>query len=255
MGRILEALCRNTSTFTKEIAIVLDGCTDQTRHKVASTLETTTTHLAVHIVETGDVWETKANNVGIRSTKNPFVTIVQDDMLILEKDWDRKLHEVFKKHRVFAVSGRASHDFRIREGLVVPVNLHGREYPCGSLSLIGRAVAKAMAMFKPYFIYRYWSPVGFGLTANRGPLMLRRDLLESLGGFDEAFAPFELDDVDLCCRAYKRFSMQSASHPIHYVEVGGSKATSEKSRIASETAYVKNSATISARHRELSWSA
>lgn len=251
IASILQAVIDQSSPKTIEVIVVLDGCSDRTEQIVNQIARQVTKRIKIIIVLTDDVWETRANNAGIKEASGDFVTIVQDDMLILEKNWDEKLMKVFDKHNVFSVSGRACHEFILDNSLMVPIDLKGREYPLGSVSIMGRVVAKLISWFKPYFIYKYWSPVGFALSINRGPLMIRRSHLEQLGYIDEEFAPFELDDLDLCCRAYKKFGLKSASCPVYYKEIGGSKATNSNSRRVSEKAYKKNSAIIAQRHAEL----
>ena len=41
-------------------------------------------------------------------------------------------------------------------------------------------------------------------SVNRGPLLIRHDILESVDYLDESFAPQDMDDHDLCYRVYKR---------------------------------------------------
>ena len=67
--------------------------------------------MSTKIIYTDDIWETKANNIGLKKVQTEFATLVQDDMLIRQKNWDKKLLYNFKKSKLFAVSGRAAHDF------------------------------------------------------------------------------------------------------------------------------------------------
>jgi glycosyltransferase involved in cell wall biosynthesis len=251
IGRIVKNILTFTSDFTTNLIIVLDGCTDNTFTLINELLDNFTTPIKVQFVETNDVWETKANNVGLRLAKTEFVTIIQDDMLILQKKWDRKLFSIFLKNNLFSVSGRASLNFKFTNGQFYPAELYGREYPFGNVTIFGRAIGKIIAILKPYWIYKYLSRANFSLTANRGPLMIKRTFLERLNYFDEQFAPFELDDVDLCCRAFKSFGLRSASYPIYYEELSGSKATSFKSNEVSKRSIEKNSALLVSRHSDL----
>lgn len=251
IDRIVKSILTFTSDFTTDLIIVLDGCTDNTVSVVNAFLDDFRTPIKIQFFETDDIWETKANNVGLRLAKTEFVTIIQDDMLILQKEWDRKLFSVFLKNNLFSVSGRASLNFNFTNGQFYPAELYGREYPFGNVTIFGRATGKIMATFKPYWIYKYLSRVNFSLTTNRGPLMINRSYLERLNYFDEQFAPFELDDVDLCCRAFKSFGLKSASCPIYYQELSGSKATSLKSSEISKSAIEKNTKLLMNRHSDL----
>jgi len=249
---ILNGIFTLSSAFTTNVVLVLDGCTDGSRRVVENAIQTRPDRrMAIRLIETDDVWETRANNAGMRLADTDYVTLIQDDMLIKHYSWDRVLLEVFDSKQVFAVSGRASHDFSLRNGQFAPENLSGREFPLGLNSLLGRAVGRFMRVFRTYWIYRFWGPVAVALTVNRGPLMLRRELVVQLGYLDEAFAPFELDDVDLCCRAFKLWGLKSASRPIYYEEVGGSKATSPISSEMSKRCIIKNTTLLKAQHADL----
>jgi GT2 family glycosyltransferase len=172
-------------------------------------------------------------------------------MLILQKNWDEGLFKVFCRLNVFAVTGRSGHDFSISGSKLIASKLTGREYPLGNTNILGRILGKFIAISKPYWIYKYWSPTALRLSVNRGPLMIRHSLLKQLDYLDETFAPFELDDLDLCCRAFKKFNLKSASQPIYYKEIGGSKANSLASSEISISSIEKNTQHIIQRHSDL----
>ena len=89
------------------------------------------------------------------------------------------------------------------------------------------------------------------IVVNRGPLILDMSKAKELNFFDEKFAPFELDDLDLCCRAYKKFGLYSAVNPIYYVELDGSKKNNSYSQKVSQKSILKNSKIIFKRHKDL----
>ena len=252
IGLILDAIFQTSSTATVELIIILDGCNDGTDAVVLDHISKRNRFdIAIEVFKTDDIWETRANNVGIKLCKSPYVTIIQDDMLIKHHHWDTMLFGVFKKFDIFSVSGRACHDFAFRNGEYKPVNVFGREFPLGSTHVVGKIAGRLMAKFKPFFLYRYWAPINFALTANRGPLMFRLDQLKQLDFLDERFAPFEMDDADICCRAYKKWGLKSACRPIYYVELNGSKATNSKSAQMSVTSIKANTKTLMDRHLDL----
>ena len=43
-----------------------------------------------------DIWETKANNVGLKMVDTKYATIVQDDMLIKQRNWDKTLIDILE---------------------------------------------------------------------------------------------------------------------------------------------------------------
>ena len=69
-------------------------------------------------------------------------------MLIKQKNWDKTLINNFKKYDLFAVSGRAAHDFRFINDKFEVINIFGREYPFSSNDWFGRVFAKIMSIFK-----------------------------------------------------------------------------------------------------------
>lgn len=249
---ILSGLESTLSVSTKKIILILDGCTDKTDDCVNNYIKNRElSNIGFEIVYTDDIWETKANNVGLKLVQTEFATIVQDDMLLLERNWDQKLISAIEDNDIFAVSGRAALDFTIKNDQFIPLNLAGREYPLGSVGILPRIVAKLMAIFKPYWVYKYLSPLSIRLTVNRGPMLFKMSHVKSLGYFDENFAPFELDDVDICCRAFREFGLMSASRPVYYKEIFGSKAQNLSSSTVSKQAIQRNSQLIRERHSDL----
>ncbi len=249
--KILCALINNTSKITSNIIIILDGCTDNTDYKIDEFIKITKPEIKIQKLFTNNIWETKANNVGLKKVKTAYATIVQDDMLIKEKNWDRKLINNFKKYKLFAVSGRAAHNFRFKNKKFEVINIFGREYPFSSDNLFGRFVAKLIAIFEPYWIYKFFNFFDMRLVVNRGPLVLDMSKVEELNFFDEKFSPFELDDIDLCCRAFKKFGLLSGANPISYIELNGSKKNNFFSQTMSKKCVTKNTKILLERHNDL----
>mgnify|MGYP001302213625 CR=1 FL=1 len=252
ISRILAGLIKNTSEETSKLIIILDGCTDKTEKRIKNFFVNNKTFLTLEIIYTDDIWETKANNIGLKNVQTEFATIVQDDMLILQKNWDKKLLNNFYKHKIFAISGRAAHNFSLHNNNFQIVDLVGREYPFSCRNIFGKFVGKLMAILKPYWLYKYLNLFAIRLAVNRGPLMFEMSKLKQLNFFDEEFAPFELDDIDLCCRAFKKFGLYSAVNPIFYIELNGSKKNSSFSENMSQNSIIKNTKIILNRHNDLS---
>ena len=249
--RILKNLFKNTSKVSAKIIIILDGCTDKTYKKVNEFILNNSSFYKIQIIYADDIWETKANNLGLREVTTEYATIIQDDMLIKQKNWDKTLINYFKKYDLFAVSGRAAHDFRFVNGKLEVINIFGREYPLSSNNFFGRFVARVLRVFKFYWIYKYFNLFSKRLIVNRGPLMLKMSKAKDLDFFDEQFAPFELDDIDLCCRAFKKFGLLSGANPIYYVELNGSKKNNLISQNMSKKCILKNSKILFKRHNDL----
>ena len=244
ISKILENLVFKLSKNTNKIIIILDGCSDNTLIEINK-------FLSFELIFTDDIWETKANNVGLRNVRTKYATIVQDDMLIMQKNWDESLLSYFKKFKLFAISGRAAHYFSFYENQFKVNNISGREYPISNKNFFGKVIGKLVKIFKPFWIYKYFNFFAIRLVANRGPLVIDMQIARQLDFFDESFAPFELDDVDLCCRAFKKFGLMSAANPIFYFELNGSKKNNLSSRLESEKSIIKNSKILIKRHSDL----
>ena len=251
IDKILKSLFRTISNYTIKLIIILDGCTDDTNKKVIKFLELNRVKPEVKIIFTDDIWETRANNVGLNQVNTGYATLVQDDMLIRQKNWDKKLLFNFKKSKLFAVSGRAAHEFYFNKKELKIINIFGREYPFSDKNIFARIIAKLVRILKLYWIYNYLDFYSTRLVVNRGPLILDMKKAKELNFFDEKFAPFELDDIDLCCRAFKKFGLYSAANPIFYEELNGSKKNNSYSQMISQKSISKNNKILFERHKDL----
>ena len=79
-------------------------------------------------------------------------------------------------------------------------------------------------------------------VVNRGPLMIKLSMLKKLGYLDELFAPFTLDDHDLCLKAYKKYGWVCGSYVIDYLSdlKWGSTRRNEKIAMIVKNAEKKN---------------
>ena len=59
--------------------------------------------------------------------------------------------QVYENNNIFALSGRAAHDFSFKNGKLIIENIVGREYPFGNGNLFFKLIAKFLATFRiPY---------------------------------------------------------------------------------------------------------
>lgn len=202
---VLDGIFKNSSPLVKEVVYVLDGCTDNSeiillRYLLFHSFSKT------RILYANNVFETKANNIGLRQCSEPYVVIVQDDMVIQEKDWDKRLLDpILKYEDIFAVTSRTAHDNVINDGKLCFVNMAGRE--------VGT----------PRNIFAIRDSV------NRGPLLIRHDVLEQMDYLDEIYAPQGFDEHDLCYRAYASGGWKAGVYTIGYkseLEWGSSRKAS-----------------------------
>jgi hypothetical protein len=88
-------------------------------------------------------------------------------------------------------------------------------------------------------------------SANRGPLLLRTSSLQKLNYLDPAFAPLDMDDHDLCMRAYTQLGQVSGCYWIDYISEpnwGSTRSNSKIAKIHAESNQ-KNAKMVWSRHR------
>ena len=110
LERVLDGIVKNTKG-EYELIIVLDGCTDDSSVVVEKYFEDSTNPPIV--ITTPDVFETKANNAGIKKASGDYIIIVQDDMVIKEEGWNKRLQKPFDAFDdVFAVTADTAFNYR-----------------------------------------------------------------------------------------------------------------------------------------------
>lgn len=229
ISRILASIESNISPLVKELIIINDGCTDSSGEKIERFITDTFHKFSIRYEYTPDIWETKANNVGLKFSTQEYSMIIQDDMVIEEKDFDARLIKpLLKWPEVFAVTARTAHDNIIQNGTLEHINLAGRE----------------TNLARNIFAIRD--------SCNRGPLLLRNSMLKKLDYLDESFAPLHLDDHDLCMRAYKLGGWLSGAYMINYRSdyEWGSSHKGNAAHIGHK-AWMKNAEIIMKRHYDI----
>ena len=88
LEKVLEGIYYNTRT-PYELIIVLDGCSDNSERVVWDTL--LSTPVEWKLLHAPDVYETKANNLGLKAASGDKVIIIQDDIIVNEKDWNVRM--------------------------------------------------------------------------------------------------------------------------------------------------------------------
>jgi hypothetical protein len=69
------------------------------------------TDMKIDYVYTDNVFETKANNAGLKMVDNDYVLLIQDDMVVNEKDFDVRMMKPFQTFNdVFAVTSFVAHN-------------------------------------------------------------------------------------------------------------------------------------------------
>jgi len=205
--RVLRSILENKSQFVKELIFVFDGCTDRTEELSMKILDDVK-DVNVIVEHTPNVFETKADNVALKLSTCDYSMIVQDDMVIEEKDFDARMVKPFIFEDTFSVTSRLAHNDYYLNG-----NMGWGDY----------------AGFDPYKKNFGSSPRNlFSIRdiCNRGPLLVDNEKMRALNYFDEAFSPQQYDDHDICFRAWEQHGWVSGSFWIKWCskeEWGGSR--------------------------------
>lgn len=190
--QVLDGIVKNTKG-DYELIIVLDGCTDKSFNVVEDYFYGK--NYNVTIATTPDVYETKANNVGLKNASGEYVIIVQDDMIIKEDGWNLRMQKPFDAFDdVFAVTSRTAHGWEFN-----PTTKHlGMKEDlddCWCDICIHTNHADRTNISRDTFAVR--------ASVNRGPLMINHEDLKKLNYLDEEFSPQDMDDHDLMYRMHK----------------------------------------------------
>ncbi len=173
---IYKSIQYKSSGCVTKLLVLFDGCTDRSEEIVRSEEQI----IPTEFYTLDNVFETKANNFGLKLVQTPYAVIIQDDCLITEWGYDLGLLIPMEKwNNVFAVSGRNSHNIRVSGNSLDYYDTAGSGTP-----------------------YNYYGTFYVRGVVNRGPLLLRMDVVDHLNYFDETFYPQNSDDHDLCIRAY-----------------------------------------------------
>jgi glycosyltransferase involved in cell wall biosynthesis len=166
VAAVVGAILRHASEAVKELIVVLDGCTDGSEAAFDRTVGRLKPGVSIKRIHADDVWETKANNLGMRASTCPYLCLVQDDMVIREWHFDRRMRAPLMAFSdCFAVTANIAHDKGLDgEGKLIARNQAGRDnaWNCGR-------VESAWRRFRDNFTEREAFKVRD--VVNRGPLM------------------------------------------------------------------------------------
>jgi glycosyltransferase involved in cell wall biosynthesis len=174
-----------------ELLLIVDGCTDNTLEYVQSWCEELSrppnmTHLEVIVNPPPGLFETSCDNQGFRMATGTYIVELQADMKILTFGYNLILASPLEQYPdLLGVSGRCCHRLNASPGMEV--------------GKLGSTVER------PHTVLHTFD--GFGTiflshTVNRGPLVLRRSMLQELGYLDEEHFVLGNDDHDLFTRAW-----------------------------------------------------
>ena len=170
-----------------ELILIVDACEDETEENVMSFCSGARAFFLQRITVIKSVtplFETTCDNIGFRLAQGRFLLEIQADMLMTEPDYNLTLTKPFLKYsEVIGVSGRCCHSL-------------------DSKHIIGRGDHAINLSVEELGINRNWFYVHE--TCNRGPLLLDRTKVATLGYLDEQNFVLDSSEHDLFARARAR---------------------------------------------------
>ncbi len=197
--RVLYGIFINTTT-PFNLILVFDGCTDRTEKRALSYIGRYRPKILKKIIidHAPNVYETRANNIGFKKATEKYIITLQDDMIIDEYGWERRLTYPLRKFDdVLAVSSRTAQDIGLME------DFESQEY------FTHQASREFGSLSRDIFAVRD--------TINRGPVAFNMEYLRDINYLNEDYAPSDLDDADLCLRAWKEKSLRCGAYWINYI--------------------------------------
>ncbi len=189
-----------------ELVLVDDGSTDGTGEIMQKYADV--------FLHTPDVWETKANNVGLKAATGDYVAIVQDDDLVVSPGWlDTCTAFMRQNEKIGILSGRGTGCF-YRKGAPGPQEARdwmadnqgetlqvsrGTDFP----SVSPEWGCIRYDLFKrPAVVDGCMMPLVTACDITiRSPFIISRSLIDAIGYLDEIYSPLSVDDQDYCIRA------------------------------------------------------
>ena len=247
--KVLESIKKYT-TNNYELIVVLDGCSDASE-SILDNFIGENKSLKIKKIYTPDVFETKANNAGLKEAVGDKVIIIQDDMIINEDDWNIRLQKPFDEFNdVFAVTASSTFNYRFNQS-----SKHIQLKP-----EVDREIGDC---WSDIFTYESHINRSQGLSRNifavrnnvcRGPLMIDHADLVKLNYFDEIFEPQDQDDADLCYRAFKELGKVVGAYWIDYISDiswGGTRPDGNNPASWLLKAHHKNTRIVFDRHKDI----
>lgn len=182
-----------------EILLFLDGCTDRT-HQICYSMNYGRLNNKIKIFETANIYETQINNLGLKKARGELICFMQGDMLVAEDEWNLRMAKPFRWDDVFAVTTRTAHDWifnRASKDIYKSMKDYELEQNIDWCDILLHVNHRDRTNTqRDEFVIKE--------CVNRGPLIMRAAELKTMGGFDSAFAPQDMDDHDLCFRVRKK---------------------------------------------------
>ena len=201
MARTLDSVARNVSGL-HEIIIIADDCTDRTHDVCVEALGAVSPRpglcQSIIISQPTPVFETTSDNIGFSVSQGEFIIEIQADMQLNDYGFDQRLVSALKKYDdLLGVSGRCTHRFNSVQGV----------------GKLGERIEQPLSHdIDPSKLYMYG-------TCNRGPLALRKSMLQQLKYLDEKNYYLLDSEHDLFARAFHNFGWRCGYVPTEVISI------------------------------------
>lgn len=231
--RVLYGIFKNTTT-PFNLILVFDGCTDRTEIRAIKYIKRYKPKILRKLIidHALNVYETKANNIGFKKAEEEYMITLQDDMVINEYGWERRLtYPLRKSDDIIAVSSRTAQDVGLIE------DIQDQNY------FINQVSRELNSLPRNIFAIRD--------SINRGPVAFNMQHLRAMNYLNENYAPSDLDDADLCLRAWKERGLRCGAFWIDYISKRGwGKARAKDSSMYNHNHIPQNALTLKNDHED-----
>lgn len=228
-----------TASNTSKIYPVLDGCTDKSE-EIVEDFKKKSSHEVI-VTKTPDLHELRSINAALEKITRGYNFILQDDVILLEKDIEKKIIDLYCEHKKLGVLSfcRAT-DLR-KNNLKEKILLKTLKNFASESNLIKAEHDLCHGGEKiPYNKLKY------AMCSIKSPICIPEHVFKKIGMLDDDFAPHTYDDHDYSIRALKAGFM-NALYPIRFrsdIDWGGTRN--------SET-FLKEVSSIHKKNRLLLW--
>jgi len=208
--RLISGLQANTST-SDEWIFVLDNCTDNSEEVLDKELKRVG-RTATVIKNLKDCYETLCNNMILREAKNDVIALFQDDIILNDPDFSRKVTGVIEYfgNTLGLMGGRSGFEL---------ISTIFPEQPVAKVSNWEHKEEQYERRLKS-------GDFAARTFLNRGPLVFTRDLINTVGYLDEAYYPQQWDEADYCAKSrfeHKKWNVVFQCNVISPLEWGSTR--------------------------------
>jgi GT2 family glycosyltransferase len=223
----LESIYDQTSAITFEVIVSDNGSTDGSIEYIREKFP------QVRIVENGaNLGFARGNNAGIRVAQGEYVLILNPDTIIRDKALDKLVAYADKAPEAGAFGCRVLNPDGSFQNPARPLP---RAFGLLISALNVRWLGKLSSAFESDLYYHWTGHTERTIGFQSGCcIMVRRDLLTRLNGFDERFF-YHFEETDLCCRIWKSGSRINFYPGAEITHLGGQSVGRFPIRFALET--------------------